>query len=438
MIRRKKRERNMSMAIDGRVNRVLLFLARTCAAIVLFHFVLPASTLGQEWGNPTWSDEFNSPTKGAPPDASNWTYDVGGTGWGNHELEIYCAGSAPQNTTAGATPAAAAAPKECDRQRPNAYQDGQGHLVIRASRISEEPAPAGTWTSARLKTAGLKVFQYGRMEACMKLPVGAGLWPALWMLGTAGHWPAGGEIDIMENIPATGGSSEGLGPLKVESTIHGPSTEQSGHFSLTQIFTFPNTQRIDDPACHVYGAIWSPFMIQMYVDDWRKPFFIRTSADVPKEARWVYNAPFYFLLNLAVGGDWPGLPDSSTPGAAEMLVDYVRVYKAADSEAPRITAGPLKVTAGTASAMLQVQATTAAGPAFLTCSTEGVPSLDCTVDSGNALNASVVDFSTGDTQTAKVSLRDPHGSVSTAKLPTIRVTAYTASGAQSSVVISAE
>jgi len=421
-----------------RVKRGILFLVPGYVAFVLLPSVLPSSTLAQEWGNPTWSDEFNSPTKGSPPDASNWTYDVGGTGWGNHELEIYCAASAPQSTAAGAGSAAATAPKECDRQRPNAFQDGQGHLVIRASKISAEPAPAGTWTSARLKTVGLKEFQYGRMEACIKLPVGAGLWPAFWMLGTAGHWPAGGEIDIMENIPATGGSGEGLGPAKVESTIHGPSAEQSGHFSLTQISSFPREQRVDDAVCHVYGAIWSPFMIQVYVDDWRKPFFIRTQTDVPKEARWVFNAPFYFLLNLAVGGDWPGPPDSSTPGTAEMVADYVRIYKAANSEAPKMTAGPLKMTAGRASVMLQLHASATAGAAFLACSVAGVPNLDCSVDTGNVLNASVVDFSSGDTQTAKVSLSVMHGSESAAKIPSLKVTAYSASGAQSSVVLSAE
>jgi beta-glucanase (GH16 family) len=426
------------MANVGRVKRALLFLARGYAAIVLLHFVLPASAFAQEWGDPAWSDEFNSPVKGTPPDASNWTYDVGGTGWGNHELEIYCAAGTLQGSAAGTESATTTPPKVCDRQRPNAFQDGQGHLVIRASRVGADPAPTGTWTSARLKSFALKEFQYGRMEACIKLPVGAGLWPAFWMLGTVGHWPAGGEIDIMENIPATGGSGEGLGPVRVESTIHGPSTEQSGHFSLTQIFTFPNTQRIDDAACHVYGAIWSPFMVQMYIDDWRKPFFIRTATDVPKEARWVFNAPFYFLLNLAVGGDWPGPPDSSTPSTAEMVVDYVRVYKAASSEAPKMTAGPLKMVAGGVSVALQLRASAATGPAFLACSVEGAANSVCSVDSGNALNTSVVDFSTGEAQTATITLTVSPGAESAATLPSTKVTAYTASGAQSSVMISAK
>ncbi len=408
--------------------------ARAIVSAAVLFFLLACATRAQEWGNPVWSDEFNSSAKGAPPDAANWTYDVGGTGWGNHELEIYCA----SNTKS------APSPSECDIQHPNAFQDGQGHLVIRASKVSADPAPTGTWTSARLKTLGLKEFQYGRLEACIKLPVGAGLWPAFWMLGTAGHWPAGGEIDIMENIPATDGSADGLGPAKIESTIHGPSTGKSGLFSLAQTFTLPGGQRIDDTACHVYGAIWSPFMIQIYVDDWRKPFFIRTAADLPKEGRWIFNAPFYFLLNLAVGGDWPGPPDSSTLGTAEMVVDYVRVYKAASSEAPKMTASPLKSLTGAASAVLQLHAVAASGPAFLICSVQGAANLNCSLDTGNPLNASVVDFSTGDTQTAKVNLSVSPGSepaAQTPKLPLVpklKVTAYAANGAQSSVEISPE
>jgi beta-glucanase (GH16 family) len=413
----------------GHRSAVVVFRSmRKLAAAAVFFFLFACATRAQEWGNPVWSDEFNSPSKGAPPDPANWTYDVGGTGWGNHELEIYC----PSNTTS------APSPKECDIQHSNAFQDGNGHLVIRASRVSADPVPVGTWTSARLKSRGLKEFQYGRLEACIKLPVGAGLWPAFWMLGTAGHWPAGGEIDIMENIPAAGGSADGLGPAKIESTIHGPSTGKTGLFSLAQIFSFPTGQRIDDNACHVYGAIWSPFMIQMYVDDWRKPFFIRTAADVPQDGRWIFNASFYFLLNLAVGGDWPGPPDSTTPGTADMVLDYVRVYKAGSTEGPKITAGPLKEGAhGERRATVQLLFP-GGGPAFLTCSVESAPSLACTVDTGNTLNKSVVDFSTENTRTANITLSGPPGHESAAKIARVRVTAYAVNGAQSSVLISAE
>src|SRR3984893_3151408 len=263
-------------------------MAPVVSTAVLISSGFAATAWAQAWGDPVWSDEFNSTEAGEAPDRSKWTYDVGGSGWGNHELEVYCA---PGSST----------PAPCDAKRPNAFQDGHGHLIIRASKVSEEPAATGSWTSARLKTLGLKDFQYGRMASCIKLPVGAGLWPAFWMLGTVGKWPDGGEIDIMENVPESGGPGAGLGPTKTESTIHGPSTSEPGRFSLTGIFTFPGGQRIDDStsACHVYREIWSPFMVQMYVDDWRKPFFIRTAADVPAGGRGGFNAPFYFLLNLA-------------------------------------------------------------------------------------------------------------------------------------------
>ena len=398
------------------------------AALIATGFAATASA--QAWGEPVWSDEFDSSEAGAAPDASKWAFDVGGNGWGNHELEVYCA---PGTST----------PAPCDASRPNAFQDGHGHLIIRALKVRAEPAPTGSWTSARLKTLGLKDFQYGRMESCIKLPVGAGLWPAFWMLGTAGKWPAGGEIDIMENIPESGGSGAGLGPTKIESTIHGPSNSAKGLFSLTQIFTFPPGQRIDDatPPCHVYGAIWSPFMVQMYVDNWRKPFFIRTAADVPASGRWVFNAPFYFLLNLAVGGDWPGTPNSATPSPTEMVVDYVRVYKASGLDGPMMSAPALRARGQAASStIVELHSAAGTGFVFLACELEAADS-KCSVDTGNALNASVADFRSSDLQRAKItvtprqaSLRSDTGVAKTS----VTLTAYTVSGELSTIAIPIE
>ena len=400
----------------------------SAAALIGSGFAITASA--QAWGDPVWSDEFNSTEPGAAPDPSKWTFDVGGSGWGNHELEVYCA---PGSST----------PAPCDANRPNVFQDGHGHLIIRASKVSEEPTPTGSWTSARLKTLGLKDFQYGRMESCIKLPVGAGLWPAFWMLGTAGKWPAGGEIDIMENIPESGGSGAGLGPTKTESTVHGPSTSAKGLFSLTQVFTFPAGQRIDDstPPCHVYGAIWSPFMVQMYVDDWRKPFFIRAAADVPAGGRWVFNAPFYFLLNLAVGGDWPGPPNGTTPSPAEMIVDYVRVYNASRVDAPKMSSAPLKAKGGAASStIVELRSAGATGYVFLACEM-GDSDSTCSVDTGNTLNASVADFRSDGSQTAKITVTFGNasrgGDAVTARTP-VTVAAYTVSGEQSSIAIPIE
>ena len=413
------------------LKRALGVVLRSAGALVIVVVAMTAASgrvYGQDWGKPVWSDEFNSSVLGASPDASNWTYEVGGNGWGNHELEIYCAAGVGGSALASG----AAAPSVCDAERPNAFQDGQGHLIIRATRVRAEPAPTGTWTSARMKSVGLREFRYGRMESCMKLPVGAGLWPAFWMMGTGAKWPAGGEIDIMENIPATGGSENGLGPAKVEGTIHGPSTSPSGHFSLTHVDTLPAGGRVDDstPGCHVYGAIWSPFMIQIYVDDWRKPYFIRTAADVPADGRWVFNAPFYFLLNLAAGGDWPGPPGVATPSPADVVVDYVRVYKASRVEAPMMSAAPLKSVDGTFSAVLSMTSRVRGGFVDVACATLSVGAV-CSVDTGNALNASVVDFSAGEIQTAKIVVKG------TVKSP-VTVTAYTVSGEQSSLVIAVE
>jgi len=405
-------------------------IGQIAGAVVLMAAGFAATARAQAWGEPVWSDEFDSNEAGAAPDASKWTFDVGGSGWGNHELEVYCAPGT-------------SAPAPCDAEHPNAFQDGHGHLIIRALKVGEEPARTGSWTSARLKTLGLKDFQYGRMESCIKLPVGAGLWPAFWMLGTAGKWPAGGEIDIMENIPESGGSGAGLGPQKSQSTIHGPSTVAIGRYSLGKIFTFPAGQRIDGstPPCHAYGAIWSPFMLQMYVDDWRKPFFIRTASDVPAGGRWVFNAPFYFLLNLAVGGDWPGLPNSATQSPADMVVDYVRIYNASRVDGPTMTAPALRAQGEAASStILELRSAVGTGFVFLACEVEGSDN-KCSVDTGNVLNASVADFRSSDLQRAKISVT--HGGASppsepgAAKTP-VMVTAYTVSGEQSIIAIPIE
>ena len=405
-------------------------MGRIVGAAALMASAFAATARAQAWGEPVWSDEFNSTEAGAAPDASKWTFDVGGSGWGNHELEVYCA---PGSST----------PTPCDAKNPNAFQDGHGHLIILALKVSEAPAPTGAWTSARLKTLGLKDFQYGRMESCMKLPVGAGLWPAFWMLGTAGNWPAGGEIDIMENIPEAGGSGAGLGPTKIQSTIHGPSSSEKGRYSLGGIFTFPAGQRIDDStaACHAYGAIWSPFMLQMYVDDWRKPFFIRTASDVPADGRWVFNAPFYFLMNLAVGGDWPGPPNRTTPSPAEMIVDYVRVYKASRVDGPELSAGMLRAREGVArSTTLELRSAGETGYVFLACALEGSDN-KCSVDTGNALSAAVADFRSGGSQTAKVTVTSGNstrrGDADTSGT-FVMVTAYTVSGEQSHLAIPLE
>ena len=190
--------------------------------------------------------------------------------------------------------------------------DGYLHLVAR--RDAE-----GRWTSARMTTKGLRSFQYGRIEARIQIPEGAGVWPAFWMLGDdVGErpWPACGEMDIMENI--------GREPEKIHGSVHGTG------FTGTPLTTVAELRGGAEfgAAFHTYGVIWSPGKVQYYVDDPGHPYAMYTRADLPAGAVWPFDDGKYFvLLNLAMGGDWPGPPAASTPATEEMLVDYVRVYQ---------------------------------------------------------------------------------------------------------------
>jgi len=257
-----------------------------------------------------WSDEFSGPSASLP-DRTKWAYDTGRgnpVGWGNSELENYTS-----NTQ-------------------NVHTDGGGHLVI--SAIKSGTGSSATYTSARIKTMGLFSFQYGMIEASMNLPSGNGLWPAFWMLGTnitSVHWPACGEVDIMENI------NRGMGPTAVQSTLHGPYQQNAtASFSLGTRYNFPAGQNIGQ--FHVYGMIWSPQQVQFFVDDPVTNIFATfTTNDVMKAGgQWVFDHPFFLVLNLAVGStnSWSGGPDATTPFPANMLVDYVRVYQWNASPAP--------------------------------------------------------------------------------------------------------
>ncbi len=235
----------------------------------------------------TWSDEFNGPAHTAP-DPYKWTYDLGGGGWGNQELEIY--------TDAGE----------------NVFQDGAGHLVIRIAKTD-----SGGYTSARLKTQDRFAVRYGKIEARMKIPHGQGMWPAFWMLGddiVTTPWPACGEIDIMENI--------GKEPALIHGTVHGPG--YFGAHGISASASLPGSPPLSDDF-HTYSVEWSANRIEFLLDG--KPYQTVTPASLPKGARWVYDHPFFLLLNVAVGGGWPGNPDQTTMFPQEMLVDWVRVYE---------------------------------------------------------------------------------------------------------------
>ena len=241
----------------------------------------------------TWSDEFNG-SNGSAINPSKWVVEVGGNGWGNQELEYYT--HRPQNAF---------------------LKDG--NLVIQARQESYTGADgvSRNYTSARLKTAGKFSQAYGRFEARIKIPYGQGMWPAFWMLGDdigKAGWPGCGEIDIMENI--------GKEPSTVHGTIHGPG--YSANDGITAPYNLPAGRRFADEF-HVFAAEWESNAIRFYVDD--ELYVTRTRSDLPPGKKWVFDHPFFLLLNLAVGGGWPGNPDATTVFPQSMLVDYVRVYQ---------------------------------------------------------------------------------------------------------------
>jgi len=260
-----------------------------------------------------WSDEFNG-AAGTPPDPTKWNYILGGGGFGNGEIETYT------NSTN------------------NAFQDGNGNLVIRAIRDS-----SGNYTSARLQTGAPTAsthtadqsWTYGLVEARIKLPFGHGVWPAFWMLGEdigTSPWPACGEIDIMENF----GTYGSINDASINNgTIHGPTSsspgapDYGGGAGIGASTTLPMGETVYDDY-HIYAIQWSANSIQFFVDG--ALYESRTPASLPSGAPWVFNAPFFILLNLAIGGPgtFLGTPSPSAPFPnQDMLVDYVRVYQPA-------------------------------------------------------------------------------------------------------------
>jgi beta-glucanase (GH16 family) len=240
-----------------------------------------------------WSDEFSS-ANGSPPDATKWTYDLGGGGWGNQELESYTS-------------------------RTRNVQIQNGNLVITAlqENYTGTDGIARNYTSARLKTQNLFTQAYGRFEARIKIPKGQGIWPAFWMLGndiSQNGWPKCGEIDIMENI--------GREPGIVHGSLHGPSSVAHTSDSTSTVSLPPGKSYSDD--FHIYAVEWEPGTVRFYVDSDNYATF--TQAQWPGGGQWVFDHPFFMIMNVAVGGVWPGSPDASTQFPQQMLVDYVRVY----------------------------------------------------------------------------------------------------------------
>lgn len=251
-----------------------------------------------------WSDEFEGPLNQSP-NFLVWNPELGDgklnnlEGWGNAELEHYTGN--PENVAL----------------------DGNGNLVITAKKVDLDTSPLQCWyglceyTSARLITKDRVEFQYGRIEARIKLPIGNGLWPAFWMLGSnidEDGWPQSGEIDIMEYL--------GSKPDRVGAALHGPGYFGAGNIGAT--FVLEEGDFSTD--FHVFAVEWSPGEIVWSVDDQR--YHSVTLEDIPADGEWVFDQPGFIILNLAVGGHYPGNPDRTTPFPAEMVIDYVRVYQA--------------------------------------------------------------------------------------------------------------
>jgi len=333
-----------------------------------------------------WCDEFNGAAN-SPISSTNWTYDTGGGGWGNNELETYCA---PTSNTS-----------PCSSSSPNAYIDGSGHLAIQV-RLN-----GTTYTSARLKTQGLQSFHAGRIEASIQMPSHAGLWPAFWMLGsqTGVRWPTVGESDIMENWPTTS-NIPGPGATGNCSTIH---TKVTGGSGKSKCFTLPSGEQVNT-AFHVYGEIWSANMIQFYVDDPTQPFFVVTASDLPSGDVWPFSSSadaFFLITNVAVGGTLGAPTDSLTCCQPPMLLDYVRQYLPSAIPAPQLTAtGNITVTAGATSGnttTLDIAGTTGSGRVTFSCSTTA-PKASCAVTSSDSVNNHTVDFSNSSSATATVTV----------------------------------
>jgi beta-glucanase (GH16 family) len=278
-------------------------LLRRCLFAALSAVLVASAATGAAHANPpdvspaasnaaaavAFSDNFDGPA-GAAVDGSKWQTETGDN-VNNHERQYYTSGTN------------------------NAALDGQGHLVITARK--ENPANYQCWygtcqyTSARLNTSGKFNAQYGHVEARMKIPRGQGMWPAFWMLGTPVNWPDSGEIDVMENV--------GFEPSTIHGTIHGPGYSGSGGIGAG--YTLPNGQAFAD-AFHTFAVDWAPDSITWSVDG--NVYQTRTPADLGGKT-WVFNKPFFLILNLAVGGYWPGDPDGSTSFPQQLIVDSVSV-----------------------------------------------------------------------------------------------------------------
>jgi beta-glucanase (GH16 family) len=251
------------------------------------------SSADQPTGRLVFEDEFDG-AAGTTPNAAFWHYDTGGNGWGNQQLECDTDGTA------------------------NAALDGHGFLVVTARYEPGQACADGSvndYTSARLTTQGLASHQYGQIRVRAQLPSASGLWPAIWGLGTDGPsvgWPQSGEIDVAEVVGQT--------PDTIYQTLHGPNYN-GGAYSIGAQYSIGQPT---GAGFHTYGVDWSPQQIAFSVDGAVYATFTR--SEVEKQGTWVFDQPFYLMLDLAVGGTFPGSPADNGVFPQQMIVDYIRVY----------------------------------------------------------------------------------------------------------------
>ena len=272
-------------------------MSRTLAASALalslvgLGLVAPATAAtGGAAAAPYWSSEFNG-VSGSRPTAAHWTPVTGGGGWGNGDLQTYTAST-----------------------RNAVVRNGMLQITARREVKTGTDGITRNYTSARLETRGKFTMKYGRVEARIKIPRGVGLFPAFWMLGSDFDrvgWPRSGEFDIMEN--------NGRTPRTLTAGFHGPGmlgAAGSHHIEMGAPLA---------DAFHVYGMRWGPDSVSWTFDG--RVVATATRASLPRGAVWVFDKPFYLLLNVAVGGNWPGTPPATTVFPTTMSVDWVRVYR---------------------------------------------------------------------------------------------------------------
>lgn len=276
------------MGVLHRGRRVLCVAATSLAVAAVMS--MGGHGFGTGFGVPSahaarllWSDEFTG-RSGGSPSTSKWNWETGGGGWGNNEWQTYT------------------------NSRSNSYLNGNGQMVIAARNNG------ASITSARLNTLGKFSLTYGTVSARIKMPAGQGLLPAFWLLGTdigSVGWPRAGEIDVIET-PNNG--------KRWEVHVHGPTTS-GAHWQAGGGGTAASDL---STGYHTYTMTKQQNRIDVSIDGTRVSTF--TPSMLSADQQWVFNKPMYVLLNLAVGGDWPGAPDLTTPNPSYMLVDWIRAY----------------------------------------------------------------------------------------------------------------